>query len=628
MTACNLALEHLHLHLSHIPLNHIGISHRTIWLNREKESYPPLFIFGCIKEQLLWLCDTQPCQALKEYEDRVEWLTLLKDDVKVLKKTYTNGLISSNNLRSRWQHKEKMEEIIDVTEAISLVKKAIKSLNHFTQAQSREKVRKAHHGGLTPRLKKLEAEPQKLKELMDWCYARSFRKIFSVDEEKKQCLISWEVENNIRFPMKSIPENELRILFVDGEILMIDRSLWIASSNVFEVLLNGAFAESKQKRVELNDIRLQTFNIIYYFIEYGWIPDLSNHTPDQLIELISKVRYFDLSEKLEKACFAALNLCETGIKFYQREAPPNQVQKSSQETKPKLKHDCNKSEWKAKLTSDCEIKTLNILKNPSICQIVTCLDLQKKKAIGDEMLKEFIPLLPSIKKLVLPHHHKLSQAALNTIKKLENLQTIVFKGEISKSQVARNVKALKDWKGERRYKSADAEEVVAETLKMKEMVHVKFFSMPTFTSCTIDWQTRGKEVKFLNLNRLKLSDDWLENVATHCTNLRSLEIASCSHFTDWSLITTAKKCTKLKTLILYNCYTVSDQSMLSFANHCTKLEVLHLFGNDQLTDEGCLPLAHRCTRLTHVTLRLSGITPLTIFTFKEYGSNLMNLSLN
>ena len=93
----------------------------------------------------------------------------------------------------------------------------------------------------------------------------------------------------------------------------------------------------------------------------------------------------------------------------------------------------------------------------------------------------------------------------------------------------------------------------------------------------------------------------LRGIFTYCTNLRKVDLTSCTNLIDEIVTILAQNCCSLDTLHLDDCGSVTIAGMLEMATYCSNLKVLSL-ALMPVNDEVLIQLSLYCHRFTRLTL--------------------------
>ncbi|XP_047980629.1 F-box protein SKP2A-like [Salvia hispanica] len=112
------------------------------------------------------------------------------------------------------------------------------------------------------------------------------------------------------------------------------------------------------------------------------------------------------------------------------------------------------------------------------------------------------------------------------------------------------------------------------------------------------------ELRELDLSKsFLLTDRSLYAIARGCPDLEKLNISGCSAFSDSALGYLTGCCRKLKFLNLCGCVgTASDRALKSIGYNCNELQYLNLGWCDRVGDEGIMNLAYGCPDLRAIDL--------------------------
>lgn len=115
---------------------------------------------------------------------------------------------------------------------------------------------------------------------------------------------------------------------------------------------------------------------------------------------------------------------------------------------------------------------------------------------------------------------------------------------------------------------------------------------------------RCTDLRELRLNLCSQIDDaCFFNLKRECyTNLRSLDLTSCSRITDDGVYHIVTAAPKLRTLVLAKCPNITDRGAVQIARLGKHIHFLHLGHCSQLTDRCIEFLAKYCNRLRYIDL--------------------------
>ncbi|KFD54169.1 hypothetical protein M513_04946 [Trichuris suis] len=126
-----------------------------------------------------------------------------------------------------------------------------------------------------------------------------------------------------------------------------------------------------------------------------------------------------------------------------------------------------------------------------------------------------------------------------------------------------------------------------------------------------------------------LTDDGLKYVGESCSDLRVLNLQSCSHLTDQGIQYVAAGCHRLEYLCLSMCSRITDRSLQAISMGCQLLKDLEVSGCSLLTDSGFHALAKNCHDLERMDLEdCSLITDQTLAHLSAGCGSLIELSLS
>ncbi|XP_078447246.1 F-box/RNI-like superfamily protein [Wolffia australiana] len=116
--------------------------------------------------------------------------------------------------------------------------------------------------------------------------------------------------------------------------------------------------------------------------------------------------------------------------------------------------------------------------------------------------------------------------------------------------------------------------------------------------------THCRDLRDLDLSKsLKLRDCSLYALAHGCPNLTTLNISGCSAFSDTALAYLVTSCRNLKSLNLCGCVRASsDRALQAIARSCQQLQCLNLGWCEGVTDKGVMALAFGCPDLRNLDL--------------------------
>lgn len=96
----------------------------------------------------------------------------------------------------------------------------------------------------------------------------------------------------------------------------------------------------------------------------------------------------------------------------------------------------------------------------------------------------------------------------------------------------------------------------------------------------------------------KLNDQCLRQIATYCPELCELDIKGCYNTTDDGILSIARGCQRLRLLDISTSYTkqmlLSDRSLVTIATHCKNLRQLNIQKNDLMSLDGVRYFCDRC----------------------------------
>lgn len=96
----------------------------------------------------------------------------------------------------------------------------------------------------------------------------------------------------------------------------------------------------------------------------------------------------------------------------------------------------------------------------------------------------------------------------------------------------------------------------------------------------------------------KLNDQCLRQIATYCPELRELDIKGCYNTTDDGILSIVRGCQRLRLLDISTSYTkqmlLSDRSLVTIATHCKNLRQLNIQKNDLMSLDGVRYFCDRC----------------------------------
>jgi Leucine Rich repeat len=133
----------------------------------------------------------------------------------------------------------------------------------------------------------------------------------------------------------------------------------------------------------------------------------------------------------------------------------------------------------------------------------------------------------------------------------------------------------------------------------------------------------------LNLSASTITDQTLENIATHCLDLRQLKMTDGTYaFTTAGLLATLPKLRALQEIFLQNSDQMTDEVLACIAANCPRLVVLDVGRSGHLTDKCIDYIADM--QLTHLNLSHSKITDaaLTKLAASECGRHLVDLNIS
>ena len=102
----------------------------------------------------------------------------------------------------------------------------------------------------------------------------------------------------------------------------------------------------------------------------------------------------------------------------------------------------------------------------------------------------------------------------------------------------------------------------------------------------------------------------LQDIFTHCTNLRDVWLTNCINITDETIKLMTKNCHSLTSLNLMGCKSITIAGVQEIATRCSTLSILTLYGAP-VSDDVMIQLSLHCTGLTRLTMMQCYGGPLT-----------------
>jgi hypothetical protein len=109
------------------------------------------------------------------------------------------------------------------------------------------------------------------------------------------------------------------------------------------------------------------------------------------------------------------------------------------------------------------------------------------------------------------------------------------------------------------------------------------------------------KLRALSISYCNVKDDGLAGIATHCRQLRFLNMENCEQVSDSGVIAIAKRCHQLRLLNLTGC-NIRNKSLFAIAENCHELTSINLCRCVKVTDKGLQMLGRGCPKLQAVNL--------------------------
>lgn len=127
------------------------------------------------------------------------------------------------------------------------------------------------------------------------------------------------------------------------------------------------------------------------------------------------------------------------------------------------------------------------------------------------------------------------------------------------------------------------------------LVDLELWSSGTLTNQGLRFLVRsgGPSVRRLILRGCSLLSRSFEDVTTHCTNIRTLDVSLLASIDDDLL---KRLCSgvghTLESLLIRRCVQLTDDGIVAVADHCSKLNALDAAGLEKITDRGVMVLCN------------------------------------